>query len=121
MKRFIAGIAVAAFAAAGVASVAAAKTWNAGPFSCEDGKQASVRGGVAPVSTATVTGADNVGQCIMKCTAMANCKTVNIRHVPNAAAKTDNTVCTFYATSSVAKTNFASIQGKQWGAVCIRK
>lgn len=121
MTRFVLGLAVATVAIAGPASLASAKNFNIEPFLCEDGKQATVRPGTKPVGSVTVTGMDNAGQCVVKCLSTANCNAINMRHVPDYVAKTDNTVCTFYGTKAVGKTNYLTIKNKQWGAVCIRK
>ena len=112
--------------AAGVVALAAlseadAKTWTQGAYNCEDGKLGALRAGAKPLGTAVVTGVDNVGQCLSKCDGNGACKALSIKHVPEPAKKLDNTTCTLYGTTSVAKTNFPSIQGKQWGAVCIKK
>ena len=108
--------------AAAIAPSLQAKTWTAGKFQCEDERQVGARAGAPPlkqVGTVSVVGADNVGQCILKCDANAACHTVNIRHVvptPN-----DATACTLYSNATVQKFVYKSIQGKQYGAVCSKK
>jgi hypothetical protein len=118
MKKSLAFLAALA-AATALAATAHAKTWTAGKYSCEDERQVGARQGApAPVKVGTVSviGPDNVGQCLGKCDANAQCHTVNIRHVnptPN-----DATTCTLYSNKTVQKTVYKSIQGKQYGAVC---
>ena len=109
----------AAVAAVAFAATANAKTWQAGKYSCEDERQVGARAGAPKpvvVGTVSVIGPDNVGQCLGKCDANAQCHTVNIRHVnptPN-----DATTCTLYSNKTTQKYVYKSIQNKQYGAVC---